>query len=177
MDIKEVLLAGHSKPEALRIVQYIGKSKKRFKELMDLFFGKDARLSQRASWPVSFCSEAHPELIMPYLGRMIDQLDRPVHNAVKRNTIRIMSEIELPDNLIGVAADICFQYLDDPKEAIATRVFSMSVCFNIVKKEPELANELRVIIEDHYPHGSAGFKSRADRILKALRQMETGDNL
>ena len=95
MDIKAALLAGNSKPVALKIVKYIGTNKERFKVLMALFFDKDVQLSQRASWPVGFCGEAHPELITPYLKRMVENLDNPVHNAVKRNTIRIMLYLEL----------------------------------------------------------------------------------
>jgi len=171
MDFKAELQTANSKTTAKKIAAYIGNDPKRFKILMDLFFDKDMRISQRASWPVGFCGEAYPILIYPYLKQMINNLDNPVHNAVKRNTIRIMGDIELPEDLLGEAADICFRFLDDPKEAIATRVFSMTVCFNITKREPELANELKIIIEDHYPHGSAGFKSRANRILKELRKM------
>ncbi len=171
MNIRAELEKGQSKKMVLEVMQYVGKNQKRFKNLMDLFFDEDLRISQRASWPVGYCAEAHPELILPYLKKMIANIDNPVHNAVKRNTIRILSVIDLPEDLMGEAVDKCFRILDDPKEAIAMRVFSMSVCFNITKREPDLANELKVIIEDHYPHGSAGFKSRANRILKELRKM------
>lgn len=171
MDLKEALLEDHSKSQIMRIVNHIGHDKKRFSLLMELFLGKDARLSQRASWAVSYCAEANPTFIIPYLEAMVANLENPVHNAVKRNTIRILAEVEIPETLLGTVADICFRFLDDPQEAIATRVFSMSVCFNITKREPELANELRLIIEDHYPHGSAGFKSRARRVLKELSKL------
>lgn len=171
MDIKAELEKGQSKKTVLEITNYIGNDPKRFKVLMDLFFDKDLRISQRASWPVSFCVDAHPDLIYPYVKDMIENLNNPLHNAVKRNTVRIMGEIDLSEEVIGQAADICFRFLDDPKEAIAVRVFSMTVCFNITKKEPELANELKLIIEDHYPHGSAGFKSRGKKILKELKKI------
>ena len=175
MDLKSAILEERSKAQTMRIVQYIGEDPKRFGKLMALFFEKNNRISHFASWPVGYCAIAHPALIYPYLKRMIAQLDSPLHNAIKRNTLRILSEIELPEELLGEIADVAFRFLDDPKEAIATRVFSMSVCFNITKREPELANELKIIIEDHYPHGSAGFKSRARRILKALSKMETNN--
>ena len=177
MDIKSAFQKEHSKALTVRIVHYIGTDPERFKELMILFFGKDNRLSQRASWAVGFCGLAHPELIYPHLKQMVANLDNPVHNAIKRNTVRILAELDIPDDLLGEIADVCFRLLDDPKEAIAIRVFSMSVCFNITKREPELANELKLIIEDHYPHGSAGFKSRARKILKDLQKLETGDTL
>jgi hypothetical protein len=171
MDIRASLDEGHSKSITLEIMDYIGTDKKRFSELMTCFFSDENRISQRASWVVGHCGEKHPELIYPYLEEMLDLLEQPVHNAIKRNTVRIMAEMDVPEELLGRAADICFKLLDDPKEAIAVRVFSMSVLYNIVKKEPELASELRLILEDHYPHGSAGFKSRGRKILKALTKL------
>lgn len=168
MDIKSALQKEHSKSLTLKVAKYVGSNHQRFKTLMDLFFDEDNRLSQRASWAVSNVVIAQPNLITPYLRRMLAQLDRPVHNAIKRNTMRILAEIDWPEDLTGEIADISFRFLDDPKEAIAIRVFSMTVCYKITLKEPELANELKIILEDHLPHATAGFKSRANKILKAL---------
>jgi hypothetical protein len=47
----------------------------------------------------------------------------------------------------------------------------MTVLFNIVKKYPELKDELKMSIEDQLPYGSAGFKSRGRRILKSLEKI------
>ena len=173
MDLKAIVLEEHSKAQTMRIVRYIGNDPNRFGELMALYFDENNRISQRASWPAGYCAVAHPELIYPYLKKMVSQLDLPVHNAIKRNTTRILAEIDIPEELLGEVADLCFRFLDDPKEAIAVRAFSMSVCFNITRREPELANELKIILEDHFPHSSAGFKARAKRILKELGKMET----
>lgn len=172
MDIQGTLESGHSKEITIEIADYVGISSERFAALMDCFFSDTKMISQRASWAVGLCGERHPELINPYLDRMLDLLEQPVHNAIKRNTVRIMADMEVPEELLGKAAEICFKLLDDPKAAIAVRVFSMSVLFNIVKREPDLAGELRIVLEDHYPHGSAGFKSRSRKILKALSKYE-----
>lgn len=172
MDILKELEQNHSKASTLQIVAYIGNDKSKFEELAALFFSKDNRISQRASWPLGYSALAHPELIYPYFEQMIHNLENPIHNAVKRNTIRILGELDIPEPLLGEAADICFRFLDDPKEAIATRVFSMEVLLNITKKEPDLANELRIVIEDHYDHGSAGFQARGRKILKELTKIE-----
>ena len=73
---------------------------------------------------------------------------------------------------MGKVADVCFDYLASPKEAIAIRVFAMEVLFNICKKEPELADELKLLIEDHYPHSSAGFQSKARKVLKSISKLK-----
>jgi len=56
-------------------------------------------------------------------------------------------------------------------EAIAIRVFSMTVCANITFKYPSLAQELIPVIEEHIPHGSAGFRARGAKLLKQLKTL------
>jgi hypothetical protein len=113
--------------------------------------------------------EEHPELITPHLKKILDfvvKLD--VHAAVKRNTMRLLQFIDIPKNIHGRVAEIGFNFLNDKKEGIALQVFAMIVLGKIVQHEPELANELRIIIEDRLPYATAGFRSRARKVLKAL---------
>ncbi len=55
--------------------------------------------------------------------------------------------------------------------ASAVKAFAMQILCNICEKEPELANELMMIIEDQIPHSSIGFKNRGTKILKLLRNL------
>ena len=52
---------------------------------------------------------------------------------------------------------------------MAVKVFAMSVLSQLVDGVPELSQELRIIIEDQLPYASAGFISRARKVLKDLR--------
>lgn len=168
MNLREELLKNHSKEVVVRIVRYVGKDKDRFAELMNLFLANTEVISQRAAWAVSYCVETHPGLVIPYLERMLDNLDQPVHDSVKRNTIRTLQNIDIPKRFQGRVADICFHYLCNKDETIGTKVFSMTVLYNLSKEHPDLKNELRMAIEEQMPYASAGFKSRWRKILRAL---------
>ncbi|ELR70412.1 hypothetical protein C900_03766 [Fulvivirga imtechensis AK7] len=168
MNIREEILKEHSKKNALRIAQYIGHDPKRFAELIDCFLGQEYRVTQRAAQVVSCCADRHPELLLPHLDEILLNLRRNIHVAVKRNTLRVLQYVDLPDHLQGPAADICFKIMGSGNEPVAVKVFAMTVLANICKKEPELKNELRILIEDQMPYGSAGFISRGAKILKHL---------
>jgi hypothetical protein len=168
MDIKKELLFEHSKSQALKISNYIGNDQNRFDELMMLFFDTEYRVTQRAAWVVSHCADKYPELIEPYIEPMILNLKKDITVAVQRNTLRVLQEKEMPNTIIGDAADICFKILESAKEPIAVKIFAMTLLANVCKKVPELKNELKILIEDQLPYGSAGFKSRANKILKKL---------
>ena len=57
----------------------------------------------------------------------------------------------------------------DDDEPIAVKVFAMTVAANICKHEPELKNELQLVIEDQLENASAGFRARAKKVFKQLR--------
>ncbi len=171
MDIRAQLLKEHTKVNSFEIVEYIGTNKKRFAELMDLFLANEKTVTQRAAWVVNFSVEAHPQLIMPHLKTIIENLRKPVHVAVKRNTVRMLTKLEnIPEDLMGLVADVCFDLLASPTEGVAVRIHSMTILGELCKKEPDLGNELRVIIEEFMPHGTAGFRSRGRKTLKLLNK-------
>lgn len=118
---------------------------------------------------MTYCVERHPKLIQPHLKTVLAHLKKPgIHDAVKRNTIRLLQFIDIPKRFHGQVADICFAYLQNNREAVAIRVFSMSVLHQIARQNPELKHELKIIIEDQMPYGSAAFSSRGRKILKDL---------
>ena len=90
-----------------KIAAYVGDNKDRFSELVNAFLNSSSRITQRASWPVSYCVQKHPELIKPHLKRIINNLKKNnIHVAVKRNTLRMLQFVEIPKSLHGIALEI-----------------------------------------------------------------------
>jgi hypothetical protein len=169
MQLETEILGEHSRERSERIAAWIGNDGKRFKLLMELFLKGDYRITQRASWIVNICSERYPGLIRPYLKQMIERMQEPeVHPAVRRNVIRILQFIEIPRHLLGTVATVCFQYLGSHNQPIAVRVFSMTVLGNIARLKPDFRRELRLVIEQQLPYGSAGFRARARKVLAEM---------
>lgn len=169
--MRKEILREHSKAQRDNIVEYIGTDESRFKELVHLFLHDEYKVVQRASWVLSECSERHPFLVMPYLGSLMGNLKQEVHDAVKRNTIRILQFVEIPESLYDITAEVCFDLLASKKEPVAIKAFSMTVLLQIVRKIPELKTELQVLIEDQMPYSSPGFTSRGKKILEVLKRI------
>jgi len=166
MDIRAALLAEHSKRQTAKIVDYIGNDPSLFKELIDNFLGDSYRVSQRAAWAVSNCIELHPELVKPYYGRLLSQLERDdSHVAVRRNVVRLLQFVDVPAPYRGRVFDACYKLFADAGEPVAIRVFSMTVAAQIAKGKPELLDELRLVAKEHPEAATAGFRSRARRVL------------
>lgn len=156
----------------LKVVDYVGNNPARFKVLVEVFLSGPYRTTQRAAWPLSYCAEREPALIVPHLGHILKHLKKPgIHDAVKRNTMRLLQFVAIPKRYQGQVADHCFAYLQNPKEPVAIRAFSMTVLAAIARHNPGLRQELAIIIEDQLPFGSPAFVSRG---RKVLREIKTG---
>lgn len=170
MDLEKVILKEHSKKQKDLVVKYVNNSPARFAKLITLFLKGPYRVTQRASWPVSYCIEKNPDLIKPHFNALLKKLAQPgIHDAVKRNIIRTLQFVRIPKAFQGRTVNICMTYFQDGKEPVAIRVFAMTVLTNIAEENPELKNEIIPLIEDMMPHGSAGFISRGSKILKKLK--------
>ena len=149
MDIAKRLEAEHSKSLTLVIVKYVGDDKTRFKELMDIFFKGEYRLTQRAAWPLSYIAIEHTHLLKPYFDKFIKKLDdASAHPAISRNIYRVLKEIEIPEKYQGVLVDKTFKVIMSELQPAAVRAFAITVAAKICKSYPELKKELLILLKE-----------------------------
>ena len=142
---------------------------KNFKELMQCFLSNEYRLAQRAAWSVSWAAQKQPSIIQPHIKNLIKQLPRKdVHDAVIRNSVRILQKIEIPEEFHGEIINKCFVFIESNETPVAIKAFSLTTLFNLSKDYPDIKNELRLVIEERWNYETAAFKSRGKRILKKL---------
>lgn len=167
MKLRDEILKEHSKAQCSRIVEWVGSNQERFDQLFALFLNDEYRVVQRAAWPVSYCVMAHPRFIQRHWKKFVQNLEQPsLHNAVKRNSIRLLQDIDIPEKYRGAVMDICFKFLESPNEAVAVKAFSMKVLGKLAKMYPEIFPELKLIIEAQLPFQTAAFKVRARELMK-----------
>jgi hypothetical protein len=93
-----MILAEHSKAQTQAIIEWVGDSQNRFDSLFHLFLNDEYRVVQRAAWPISYCIIKHPELIQKHFRVLVTNLyDAKLPGAVKRNTLRLLQYVEIPE--------------------------------------------------------------------------------
>lgn len=142
-----------------------------FLKLFQYSNSSDRKLAFRASWTLTKVCDRFPDLIYPYLNKIVDSLSRIDNESTLRSFLRILSLTDMDkinNHLHGLLADFCFGTLNSVFSAIAVKAYSMEILFRLTLIYPELANELstsiRILMED----GSAGITSRGRAILKKL---------
>jgi hypothetical protein len=168
MQLREELLKEHSLKQATKISTWAVDSKDNLKQLMNAFLGTEKIVVQRASWAASKAYDLKPQLFGTYIPQLIKCLDEPIHGSVRRNSLRILQSMQIPEAHQGKLIDTLFKLLQDPKEESAVKAFAMTAAYNIVQHFPELGHELKIIIEDQLPFATPSFRSRAKKITKKL---------
>ncbi len=167
MNIRAALLKEHSKKQCNAIVKWVGNDQKKFDELFDLFLHDEYRVVQRAGWPISYCVEKHPNLIQNHYTKLLKNLNKKgIHDAVKRNSIRLLQYVNIPKKFHGRVMDICFRYVSSPTEAVAVKAFSITVLQNLARQYPGIINEIKLVIEERLDYETIAFKTRAKQLLK-----------
>lgn len=169
--IQEMLNKEHSRRQTGRVVKAIGTNPERFKELLACYYSTDPVIAQRAAWALGHCVPQYPGLIKNHLKKLLLFIQKPgLHSAMKRNVVRMLEYIEIPENLEGLAADVCFQFIKDPKETIAVKAFSLGVLLRLSLKYPDLQPELIGELDRLSNGSSAGLKNRIGKVRARLEK-------
>jgi hypothetical protein len=167
MDKEKEILAVHSKEQVAKFVKWIGKDKMRFQHVMECFLEGDEQLARKSAWIIGHSAEVYPELVSPWLKPMLKIMQKPgVHGAMKRNVVRILQFADIPSNLQGSVANLCFKLISSPDEPIAVRTFSITVLAKIAQDESALRKELEILVQHMLPSATAAFRARAKKMLK-----------
>jgi hypothetical protein len=109
MDLQAELLKGHSEEQTAKISRWVGNDAKRFAELIHFFLHGAYRASLRAGWVVNIITEQYPNLVKPHLSKLVEHIThKDVADAIKRNVVRLLQFIDIPQKLHGDVMNACF---------------------------------------------------------------------
>lgn len=164
------LLHSYSKSSCQQVVDWVGASPVRFKQLVALLTGTDELLVQRAAWPFTYIVENHPSLIDPHLAVLLDRMEADGwHDAVRRNIMRALEFVKLSDKWEGRVMNTCFRYLTDPAEKAAVKASCITILGQMAAKYPEIKPEFELILRDQWEQEGASFRARAKQVLAKLK--------
>lgn len=177
MNLQTEFLKRPTKQKTLEITAYIGSDPARFAELIKLVLSGEDPVNKYAAWHISHYMEENPQLLDPHLKPMVENLGKGERcDSVIRSTLSALAKIaSIPVDLQGPVLQYSFDILLDSKKMVSIQVHAMQVVFNISKNEPDLLQELKMVIEERMPHGTTGYKARGRRILGEIRKLLSRD--
>ena len=165
--LEELLLSPRLMHHAQMMSAWVGNSSKRFDALASLVYGDDPVLAQKAAWPMTYISEAHPEWIQKHLPALLAATKKPgVHTAIVRSVVRSLQFVSIPQSLHGEVMDSCFRYIEDINEKPAVKAFALTVLYNLSKQYPDILPEIKEIVASRMDLETPAFRVRARVFLK-----------
>lgn len=168
MDFEAILSTFPGKEAAVLIAKEIANEPKLMPKLWGFATGSHER-SWRATWLMDKVYDEAPELIRPYIPQMIQLIPNLECQSKQRQFLKLISAEPLPKKISGHFINSCFDLLISNATPVAVRVYAMQILFNFSQQEPDIKNELALVIEEFMTDGSAGFKCRGKKILKKLQ--------
>lgn len=166
VNLRALLQQSNSKAMCETVVKWVGSSPARFAQLLSFINDKDKMLSQRAAYPMSYAIENNPAFIIPHYDILIKRMKEPgLHDAIRRNIIRALQYVDIPEKWQGVVMDSCFQFLTDPGEKPAVKASCITVLGRMAKQFPEIIPEIKVILEERWDLETAAFRARARKVF------------
>jgi hypothetical protein len=166
--LKKFLLQDNSRANTDFIGNFVRQKPELIGELWNIYLSDQEPISRRAAWIIDTVSEDEPSWVEPYLPRLIPLLPSFRHDGMKRHGLRMLSRSKIPDQFEGEVMNICFEWLLSPAEAVAAKVYCMTILYDLSLNNPEIRHELIDVIEFQMPEGTPGFKSLGRKILKKL---------
>jgi 8-oxo-dGTP diphosphatase len=142
-----------------------------FLKLFEYSLSSEKKLAFRASWTLTKVCDRFPEIIYPYLGQIVETLNRIDYESTLRSFLRILSLSDLEkisSYQQGLLADFCFNSLNSAFSAIAVKAYSMEILYRLSLIYPALVNELSASVKILMEDGSAGITARGRMILRKL---------
>jgi len=139
--------------------------------LMEVSLYSDHPRSWRATWVADKIHDKRPELIVPFLGKMIRQMKRETHASKKRQFLKLISMHEIPEGHLSFLMDYCMNCFLSANEPVSIRVYALQILFNISEREPLFKSELLSLIEHEMElHPAAGVRARGRNLAKKLKK-------
>ena len=168
MDFEAILSTFPGKEAAVLIAKEIANEPKSMDKLWK-FATSAHEKSWRATWLMDKVYDEAPELVRPYIPQMIQLIPKLKCHSKQRQFLKLISTEPLPKKISGHFINSCFDLLISNATPVAVRVYAMQILFNFSQQEPDIKNELALVIEEFMIDGSAGFRCRGKRILKKLQ--------
>ena len=137
-----------------------------------LLFGNDKLIAQRASWPLGYIIEQHPEIAEPHWNLLLNELAVSPHVAYTRAVYRGLSTIKnLPNEIHGKVVELCMNTIISINQPTAARIYAMYTMLNMVYVYPDFKTEFCLRVEPLLYHELPSIKVGSKKVLKQLRKI------
>lgn len=180
-ELKLRVAATSTKKHVFELIEIAKQKDFAVKDLIDLTFDEDQQIGFHAGWVLDYLLQYNPQFILENLEELLLRLPQVFNQSCKRHYARIMMHATSPKTIpelkikintadLEPVVEVSFDWLIDPKVAVAVKVCCCETLFNLRKRYDWIADELAREVEFLMKDGSAAIQSTGKKILKVLQK-------
>lgn len=169
-DVEKFLVKGLGKKEVVELAERAASDAVFFDALIDHIKSGKKTPAMKASWVLQNASEINRDFATDRASLFLSLLKDERVGGVQRELLKILGHIKWSDELEGAYIDMCFQFLNSPTADLGAKYHCIANIKSVLKKYPELKQELIVSIEPQLELYTDAWKRYATKFLLSLQK-------
>ena len=133
----------------VEMVSFLKNHPEFFEEAMNLAVADKQPYSWRAAYLIWDCMEANDPRVRKHIKKIIDVL-LSKNDGHQRELMKILMKLDLPKKYEGFLFDTCVNIWKEINKQPSVRHTAFRFLIQIVKKYPELVNEIDILLQNQY---------------------------
>lgn len=150
------------------MISFLKSHPEHFEEAVRLAISNKQPYSWRAAFSLWGCIEENDKRIQKHIKTIINSI-KDKEDGHQRELLKILYKMKISKKYEGQIFDICMSLWEQIGKAPSVRMNALKFIIKIVKKHPELAEEIKFITQDQYFESlSPGAKHSFKKIIKEV---------
>jgi hypothetical protein len=138
----------------------------KFDQVIELALGDRQPLSWRAAWLLWSCLQENDPRMHRHLPALVAAVEGK-RDGHQRELVKVLLLMELDEGLEGRVFDLCMTLWERIHAAPSVRYTALKMVLRIAGKYPDLQNDLRFFLQEHYLETlSPGIRHAVRRMVK-----------
>ncbi|MBN2664150.1 MAG: hypothetical protein JXR68_10915 [Bacteroidales bacterium] len=151
-----------------KLVLFVNKNNENFTFAMKIALADEQPYAWRATWVINHATKNNDPRLTEYIYLITKDLQKK-QDGHQRELLKLIEKIKIAEENEGLIFDICMTIWEDVDKIPSVRIIALKMLVKIVKKYPELMNELKFITQEHYTETlSPGIKNSMKKMMKNL---------
>jgi hypothetical protein len=152
------------------MVLFLRKNPELFVETVKISLGDESPQSWRAAWLIGHYMKNNDAVLRPYINSILSGIIAK-EDGHQREFLKILNRMELTDDQEGRLFDVCLTIWEEIHKSPSVRGTAFQTILNIVKKYPELKNEIVHLTQSQYTETlSPGIKHSFYKLIGGKRE-------
>ena len=163
--LQHILTARLRKKE---LTAFIEKHPAQFEQVINIALTDEQPQAWRAAWLLNHCMKENDQRLKVHIKSIIKTISTK-QDGHQRELLKVLDKIELNEKHDGLIFDVCMTIWEAIHKSPSVRGTAFMCLLKIIKKYPELRNEIEHLTQSHYTDTlSPGIKHSFNRIVKEL---------